>query len=85
MFKWIKNLFVSKRLRAANERIRELEAEVTKLTVDIRLLEDTFLPETTLESYYAAMEPQLSKQLLTNFNQKVFRLLELTFNKSKQD
>lgn len=45
MIKWIKNLFVSKRLRAANERIQELETEIVFLKQCIDNLETTFIPE----------------------------------------
>lgn len=45
MNKWIKNLFVSKRLRTANKRIQKLETEVSKLKEQIAYLEDTFIPE----------------------------------------
>lgn len=60
MIKWIKNLFVSKRLRAANERIRELETEVFLLKLQVDALEDAFLPNTpqeVLEEQYAAEKP----------------------------
>lgn len=45
MFKWIKNLFASKRLKAANARIKELEAEVSDLKDKVTTLEDAFIPE----------------------------------------
>lgn len=44
MIKWIKNLFASKRLKLANLRIQELEAEVSFLKTEISYLEDTFIP-----------------------------------------
>ncbi len=53
MSKWIKNLFVSKRLRAANKRILELETEVSKLKKQIVSLEDAFIPNIPDEVHYA--------------------------------
>lgn len=43
--KWIKNLFVSKELKAANKRILELETEVATLKGKIHYLETTFIPK----------------------------------------
>lgn len=54
MIKWIKNLFVSKRLRAANKRILELETEVSALRQKVTDLEDTFIPDVPDEERYAA-------------------------------
>jgi polyhydroxyalkanoate synthesis regulator phasin len=54
MIKWIKNLFVSKRLRAANKRILELETEVSSLKKQIADLENTFIPEIPDNVCYAA-------------------------------
>lgn len=53
MSKWIKNLFVSKRLRAANTRILELETEVSDLKKQIANLEDIFIPDIPDEIRYA--------------------------------
>lgn len=57
MAKWIKNLSVSKRLRAASKRIKELEAENAFLKNKINYLEETFIPiipDEVLEKQYAA-------------------------------
>jgi vacuolar-type H+-ATPase subunit D/Vma8 len=54
MIKWIKNLFVSKRLRAANKRILELETEVSSLKKQIAALENTFIPDIPDDVHYAA-------------------------------
>ncbi len=56
MIKWIKNLFVSQRLRAANSRILELETEVESLKKQIAKLEDTFVPNIPDEVHYAVDE-----------------------------
>lgn len=56
MAKWIKNLMVSERLRAANKRILELETEVASLKKQIANLEDTFIPKIPDEICYAANE-----------------------------
>lgn len=53
MIKWIKNLSVSKRLRAANERIMELETEVSSLNKQIVDLENTFIPDIPDDVRYA--------------------------------
>ena len=63
MSKWIKNLFVSKRLRAANTRILELETEVSDLKKQIANLEDTFIPDIPDEIRYAVDKAQLSGKI----------------------
>ena len=83
MIKWIKNLFVSKRLRAANKRILELETEVSALRQKVTDLEDTFIPDVPDEERYAAHMAQLFVHKINESIQKAFRLLKLIFNKSK--
>ena len=54
MIKWIENLFVSKRLRAAEHRIKELETELEKCKAQLLELEDWFIPEIPEEVLDAA-------------------------------
>lgn len=59
MAKLIKNIIVSKRLRAANKRIKELETEVSFLKNKISYLEETFvpiIPDNLMTKVYAAQE-----------------------------
>ena len=60
MIKWIKNLVVSKRLRADSKQIREIETKVFLLKIKFNILKNTFLSnmyQEMLEEKYSAVKP----------------------------
>lgn len=60
MIKWIKNLVVSKRLRADSKQIREIETKVSLLKIKFNILKNTFLfnmYQEMLEEKYSAVKP----------------------------
>lgn len=60
MIKWIKNLVVSKRLRADGKQIREIETKVSLLKIKFNILKSTFLSnmyQEMLEEKYSAVKP----------------------------
>ena len=60
MIKWIKNLAVSKRLRADSKQIREIETKVSLLQIKFNILKSTFLSnmyQEMLEEKYSAVKP----------------------------
>ena len=60
MIKWIKNLVVSKRLRADSKQIREIETKVFLLKIKFNILKSTFLSnmyQEMLEEKYSAVKP----------------------------
>lgn len=60
MIKWIKNLVVSKRLRADSKQIRKIETKVSLLKIKFNILKSTFLSnmyQEMLEEKYSAVRP----------------------------
>lgn len=60
MIKWIKNLVVSKRLRADSKQIRKIETKVSLLKIKFNILKSTFLSnmyQEMLEEKYSAVKP----------------------------
>lgn len=87
MIKWIKNLVVSKRLRADSKQIREIETKVSLLKIKFNILKSTFLSnmyQEMLEEKYSAVKPQLFVLFFKKLYTKSVQIIKkLNFNKSK--
>lgn len=87
MIKWIKNLVVSKRLRADSKQIREIETKVSLLKIKFNILKSTFLSniyQEMLEEKYSAVKSQLFVLFFKKLYTKSVQIIKkLNFNKSK--